>query len=178
MKFPLAIFMSYLNFDMEARRIGAAFGIDAPLVWRPYEIGGNELVGRENPEDALRSGALLLRVVYSSNRYFSLRAATVDATQDKANTAVTCSWNGEIKHLPSDSAHVLPLTRSLFCLGYDIAPLEAEFDLTVSAHERLEWMVEFKEQLARLSASSLSASNECQIQENRNSHSHAQIGTE
>lgn len=39
--------------------------------------------------------------------------------------------------------HIHLLARAMINLGFDSLPLEAEFGLTISAHEKLEWQLEF-----------------------------------
>lgn len=49
----------------------------------------------------------------------------------------------EFEGIANSDQFDLPLVHALYLLGIDTIPFETHFDLAISAHEKLEWQLEF-----------------------------------
>jgi hypothetical protein len=70
------------------------------------------------------------------------------ACRSKEHGLSCFGWpNNHVIHGKSDSHYTDILVRAMFCLGFDTSPIEAKFNLTITAHEKLEWQLEFQRRL-------------------------------
>ncbi len=146
--------MDQMKFDAEMRRIAVAFGSlpscceelksfadDADLRRHYYLNKGHYY--------RLTIGELDFEVAVSFDISFSIIKINIVDNEDWSNRL-------DIRGLPDKprffhegnySQYTQILARALYLLGFDISPIETEYNLNITAHEKLDWRLEFQRRL-------------------------------
>lgn len=149
--------MSDFDWQAEARRIAAAFSVED---FRVHPVADPDIWGCTH---------FFAGVCHTKNELFAVEMALPKNWRKRKTPPQISAKRVEIKDsivqissLRIWARHEYSFSgwpciaefviRGLYCLGYNTAQHEKLFDLTISAHERLEWQMQFRERLAKLEA--------------------------
>ena len=143
-----------MDWKAEAKRIQVAFNLKTECEFVQNESGAClESVGGQKDEGIYLQGEYLhdwleLLVTYSAkDRVFEIsRVRTPEKLHGGSFSMVIITWDGSTSIIGGDSySHIL--ARALFHLDLLTPEVEITIRATISAHEKLEWKLEYEDKM-------------------------------
>jgi hypothetical protein len=143
--------MNETEFTALAKRVSVAFGIPNVI---PLQIDITEDEFGRGPSEtcyeiSARTGDLYLDVwFYEMPDTWGFAISE----RDPVDKELRCfgwperselDWRNRLHTDPWFTEQATTMTRALYRLGFDTSLIETEFGLTITAHEKIEWIVEF-----------------------------------
>jgi len=140
-----------LSLEWSREQIAAAFEIDGTITASNlnlndakksfkavYEFSGNE------------NGIACLKVTTFA-RHIRFKIAPFERAQKRATKAqclfVHCTKLGVVDYVEGDKVYALRAVKALTCLNIDTSELERFADLAITAHQKVEWLLEYDERI-------------------------------
>jgi hypothetical protein len=134
-----------LNWKHEANRVAAAFGAEGECEFVEFDAGQRLLQWRGWSRIYL-AGSLYFGALYDGEgRLFSVTEGYTDAAE------IFISWDGSVNQRPWFYKHNILLARALFHLQLLTPEVEGALNVSVTAHDKLEWTLNYRERSYSLS---------------------------
>ncbi len=127
-----------IDWEAEALRVASAFGIEFPCQFLEFDSDQRLLYlqGFTSRIWLRKEGALYLTALYDQKgRLFTVSESYADSAE------IFIGWDGSVDRRPWFYDHNLLIARALFYLDLLTPEVEAALLVSVSAHERLEWLL-------------------------------------
>jgi len=128
-----------MDWEAEAQRVAAAFGVEAPCQFLEFDSNQRLLYvqGFTSRIWLKHTQTLYLTAFYAQNgRLFTITQGYGDSAE------LFIGWDGSVDRRPWFYDHNPIIARALFYLDLLTPEAEEALCISVSAHDRLEWMLQ------------------------------------
>lgn len=132
-----------IDWQAEAQRVKRAFGVEGECEFRLenyerllYEDGDEGMIYQPKIAENLYVQAAWT----DSDRYFLIHQC-----HGHKSTSIGIWDTGVLNDSPNDLTYAVPLARALFHLDLLTPEVETALQVTISHHEKLEWLREYEE---------------------------------